>query len=359
VLTTHALLRAAEQVLPGVLTGDPQLAQERAEIRQLVRATAPLASVILCTRGRPQYLPACLASLVAIDYPDFEIVVVDNGTPEDDVEGLVATLNDPRVRVLREPKPGLSFARNTGLGGANGSFVAFTDDDAIVDPGWLIALWDAIETQPGAAVATGLVLPAELETQAQIWFEEFGGHSKGRAFARQVIDPMAPDCQHPLYPLPAFGAGVNMGFRIHALEEIGGFDPALGAGSPAGGSEDTAVFSQVLLRGHALVYTPDAVVRHYHRPDIAALERQLAGYGRGLTAYYTKLVMDRPRLLWELGKLAPTAVRDLLSNDSVRNSGLGDEFPKEFTRAQVRGMLQGPLAYLRGRHAIRSKGFTR
>jgi hypothetical protein len=150
-----------------------------------------------------------------------------------------------------------------------------------------------------------------------------------------------------------------MGFRIEALEEIGGFDPALGAGSPAGGSEDTAVFSQVLLRGHALVYTPDAVVRHYHRPDIGALERQLAGYGRGLTAYYTKLVMDRPSLLWELGKLAPTAVRDLLSDDSVRNSGLGADFPKEFTRAQVRGMLQGPLAYLRGRHAVRSKGFTR
>jgi glycosyltransferase involved in cell wall biosynthesis len=359
VLTRDALLHTVEQELPGALIHDPERAQERAEIRQLVRATAPRASVILCTRGRPQYLPACLASLVAIDYPDFEVVVVDNGAPEDDVDGLVASFEDSRLRVLREPKPGLSFARNTGLRAAEGSFVAFTDDDAIVDPDWLIALWEAIETQPGAAVATGLVLPAELETQAQVWFEEFGGHSKGRAFARQIVDPMSPDCQHPLYPLPAFGAGVNMGFRIEALEEIGGFDPALGAGSPAGGSEDTAVFSQVLLRGHALVYTPDAVVRHYHRPDVAALERQLAGYGRGLTAYYTKLVLDRPRLLWELGKLAPTAVRDLLSDSSVRNSGLGDDFPREFTRAQVRGMLQGPLAYLRGRHAVRSKGFTR
>lgn len=358
VLPAEQLLAAVRREFPGALDEDPD-AETRDEIRRLVRATAPPASVILCTRGRPQYLSACVASLLDLDYADVEIIVVDNGSPDDDVQGLIADLiadrPDARVRLIAEPTPGLSFARNTGLRAAAGSFIAFTDDDAIVDPGWLAELWHAIAGVPGAAVSTGLVLPAELETQAQVWFEEFGGHSKGRAFSRQVIDPLEPGCQHPLYPLPAFGAGVSMGFRADALDEIGGFDPALGAGSPAGGSEDTAIFSQVLLNGHALVYTPDAIVRHYHRPDLAALERQLAGYGRGLTAYYTKMVLDRPRLLLELARLAPTALHDLLSGGSTRNAGLGEEFPRELTRGQVKGMLDGPRAYLRGRRAIRRR----
>jgi glycosyltransferase involved in cell wall biosynthesis len=361
VLTRADVLQAAGRAFPEALSPEAVEEHARAESRVLARASAPSASVILCTRGRPEYLSACVRSLLRIDYPAVEVVVVDNGSPEDDVPGLIADLHaehpDRDIRVIAEPTPGLSFARNTGLRAAKGSFIAFTDDDAVVDPDWLSELWHAVASVPGAAAATGLVLPAELETEAQVLFEEFGGHSKGRAFARQIIDPLQAGCQHPLYPLPAFGAGVNMAFRVEALDEIGGFDPALGAGSPAGGSEDTAVFSQVLLNGHSLVFTPDAIVRHYHRPDFAALERQLAGYGRGLTAYYTKMVLERPRLILELARLAPTALHDLLNSDSVRNEGLSKEFPPELTKAQIRGMLEGPRAYLRGRRAVRRRGF--
>jgi GT2 family glycosyltransferase len=166
-----------------------------------------------------------------------------------------------------------------------------------------------------------------------------------------VIDPLDPTAQNPLYPLPAFGAGVSMAFHRKILDEIGGFDPALGAGTPAGGSEDTAVFTQVLLHGYALVYTPDAIVRHHHRPDLAALRVQLAGYGRGLTAYYTKLVVENPRLLGELLKLAPVALHDLLAAGSLRNQPLGADFPRELAHAEVLGMLTGPVAYLKGKRA--------
>ena len=359
-VTSAALIAALERQLGLRLPGDRTVPP--AGVAPDLRA-APLATVVLCTRGRPEYLSTCLRSLLRLRYPSYELVVVDNGSPADDVAGLVREVTGdaagadvgalPTVTLVAESTPGLSVARNTGLRVAAGSFVAFTDDDAVTDPAWLAELWRAVATTPGAAGATGLVLPAELETRAQQLFEQFGGHSKGRAFTRQVIDPIEPGSQHPLYPLPAFGAGVNMGFRAEALREVGGFDPALGAGSLAGGSEDTALFSQVLLNGHSLVYTPDAVVRHYHRPDLAALERQLAGYGRGLTAYYTKMVVDRPRLAVELARLAPTALRDLMARDSTRNAGLPDDFPGELTRAQVRGMLEGPWAYLRGRRAAR------
>ncbi len=360
---------AAVEAQLGVPAGPGESERDRADHAFLAQrrdalASAPPASVVLCTRGRPQQLPDCLRSLLRLQYPQVDLLVVDNGSPEDGVEQLMRevaadVLGDAgdahvSVRVVVEPRPGLSRARNTGVHHARGDFIAFTDDDAEVDPEWLTQLWQALASAAGAGCATGLVLPAELETQAQIWFEEFGGHSKGRALVRQVIDPVEKRAQHPLYPLPAFGAGVNMAFRREVLEEAGGFDPALGAGSPAGGSEDTAMFSQALLNGHSIVFTPHAIVRHHHRPGEAALRSQYAGYGRGLTAYYTKMLLERPRLALELARLAPTALRDLLSADSMRNAPIPADFPRDITRGEVRGMLRGPAAYLRGRRRERS-----
>ncbi len=341
---------------------------EFAERRARALADAPAASVVLCTRGRPTQLPACLRALLLLRYPRFELLVVDNGEPSDGVELLVDEIATEvfggwdrlpaglGLRVIAEPRRGLSWARNTGIQHAIGDVVAFTDDDAEVDPYWLLELWRALSEVPGSGCSTGLVLPAELETQAQLWFEEFGGHSKGRSCTRQVIDPLDPQAQNALYPLPAFGAGVSMAFRRAVLQDIGGFDPALGAGTPSGGSEDTAVFSEVLLGGHALVFTPDAVVRHHHRPDLESLSKQLAGYGRGLTGYYTKMVIEHPRLALELLKLAPRAVHDVLAADSARNSPLSADFPRQLTRGQVRGMLKGPGAYLQGRRLCRQPG---
>ena len=145
-----------------------------------------------------------------------------------------------------------------------------------------------------------------------------------------------------------------MAFLREVLEAAGGFDPALGAGSPAGGSEDTAMFSQALLSGYAIVFTPDAVVRHHHRVDEGSLRRQLAGYGRGLTAYYTKMVIQRPRLAIELVKLTPLALRELFQSDSIRNAPIAADFPRDISRGEVRAMIHGPAAYLRGRRRERT-----
>jgi hypothetical protein len=195
-------------------------------------------------------------------------------------------------------------------------------------------------------------VPAELETDAQLWFEQFGGHSKGRGFTPDVFSPATAHRQSPLYPLPPFGAGGNMVFRPGVLERIGGFDTALGAGTPAMGSEDTLALMQVLVAGGTVAYQPSALVWHHHRRDLAGLRNQLVGYGTGLTAAYTSLLLRDPRLIRPLLRLAPTALRDTFG-DSDRLAGLRADFPRGLVGANRRGLLTGPVKYLRSRLADR------
>ncbi|BCJ46765.1 hypothetical protein GCM10010168_37130 [Actinoplanes ianthinogenes] len=322
--------------------------------RRAVLAAAPDITVVICTRERPGALARCLDSLLAQQYPNFKILVVDNAPVTDTTAEVVrsAARRGP-VGYLKEPKAGLSFARNAAVAACPGEIMAWIDDDELADPHWLAEVARALVEHPEADVVSGVIVPAELETRAQIWFEQFGGHSKGRGFTPDVFGPRHP--QSPLYPLPPFGTGANMTFRPGVIERIGGWDTALGAGTPAMGSEDTLAFTQVLLAGGTIVYQPTAVTHHYHRRDFAGLEKQMVGYGTGLTAAYTSLLLGRPGLIWRLLRLAPTAYRDLTGSDSLRVSTLQDDFPRELLGANRKGMIAGPRAYLRGRRAARAK----
>ncbi|GAA2483153.1 glycosyltransferase [Winogradskya humida] len=324
--------------------------------RREALATAPPITIVVCTRERPGALARCLDSLLAQDYPDFRILVVDNAPLTDATAEVVssAARRGP-VTYLKEPKAGLSFARNAAQAAAPGEIIAWIDDDEYADPNWLAEIARALHEHPSADVVSGVIVPAELETQAQLWFEQFGGHSKGRGFKPDVFSPATAHIQSPLYPLPPFGTGANMTFRPGVIERAGGWDTALGAGTPAMGSEDTLAFTQVLLGGGTIVYQPTAVTHHYHRRDFEGLRKQMIGYGAGLTAAYTSLLLSRPSLLWPLLKLAPSALKDLTSKDSLRVSTLQDDFPRELLGANRRGMLAGPRAYLKGRRAARAK----
>ena len=86
-----------------------------------------------------------------------------------------------------------------------------------------------------------------------------------------------------------------MSFRTDVLREIGGFDPALGAGTRAKGGDDLAVFFDVIMNGDVIVYEPGAIVRHAHRPDFESLRRQSFGYGVGLGVYFADVVPEHPR----------------------------------------------------------------
>ena len=323
--------------------------------RREVLAAAPPITVVVCTRERPGALARCLDSLLTQAYPDFRILVVDNAPVTGATAEVVrAAARRGPVDYLLEPRAGLSFARNAAVAAAPGEILAWIDDDEYADVNWLAEVARALDEHPEADVVSGVIVPAELETQAQLWFEQFGGHSKGRGFRPDVFSPATAHRQSPLYPLPPFGTGANMTFRPGVIERIGGWDTALGAGTPAMGSEDTLAFTQVLVGGGTIVYQPTAVTHHYHRRDLAGLHKQMVGYGAGLTAAYTGLLLQQPRLLWPLLKLVPGALRDLTSKDSLRVSTLREDFPRDLLTANRRGMLAGPRAYLKGRRAARS-----
>lgn len=338
---------------PGGVTVDrsPYL-DRRAEVLR----DPPHITVVVCTRERPGPLAQCLRSLLTQRYPAFRVLVVDNApTSGATREVAAAAARSGAVDYLLASRPGLSNARNRAVAAAPGEILAWLDDDEVADPYWLSEVARALVDHPAADVVSGVIVPAELETDPQLWFEQFGGHSKGRGFAPAVFSPATAWRQSPLYPLPPFGTGANMTFRAGVIESIGGFDPALGAGSPAMGSEDTLAFTQVLLAGGTVVYHPGAVVRHFHRRDLAGLRQQMVGYGCGLTAAYTSLVLADPRLLLSLLRLAPRALRDLRNADGPRLAGLSDDFPRELLGANRRGMLRGPVAYLRGRRRDRRR----
>ncbi len=315
---------------------------------------APFFSVVVCTRDRTELLAECLQSLLGLEYPRFEIIIVDNAprTPAtaDLIKGHFQHV--PHIRYVREDRPGLSWARNLGLRCAQGELIAYTDDDALVDPNWLTALAQSFQVAENVACVTGLTLSAEIETQAQDWFEQFGGHSKGRGFNPGLFNTTTHAAQSPFLPVPAFGAGVNMAFKTSLLQQLGGFDPGLGVGTCTLGSEDTVAFCQVLVKGYTLVYTPAAIVRHFHRRDYAGLRRQLYGYGVGTSAFYTWCLQDLKNI-WPLIQIIPPVLRYFFSPRSNRVSKMKSDYPRELTWVELRGLLYGPVAFLRSRWNLR------
>jgi GT2 family glycosyltransferase len=263
----------------------------RANLRPLVELRPVDLTVAICTRARADLLATCLRGVLALRALDpadprrFEVVVVDNDPPDDATERLVATL--PGIRYAREPRPGLDFARNRALAEATGTWTAFLDDDVTVDRWWLEGLEEAVAEHPDAASVTGLVLPFELATEAQITFERRGGFGRGCRKLR-FSGPAGPD--NPLFPLGAgiFGAGCNMVLRADAVRALGGFDEALDTGAPLPGGGDLDIWSRLARAGHPLVYEPRLLAFHRHRPDHASLRRQYWSWGEGFMAYLTK-----------------------------------------------------------------------
>jgi GT2 family glycosyltransferase len=313
--------------------------------RRRVLDTAPFISVVICTRDRPDQLAACLRHLDRQEYPHFEVVVVDNVPTSDAVRTLVETREgEVAYRHVVEPRGGLSWARNTGTAAARSDLIAFLDDDAQPDSHWLTGLACGFARGGDIGCVTGATLPVRLDTPAQELFEQVGGHATSRGFARAVFTRQGP--QNPLFPMPAFGVGVNMAFRRQALARIGGFDVALGTGTPARASEDTLALTQVLLADYRIAYEPAALMRHDHRPDMDSLGHQLYGYGVGLTAYYVALLRRQPSVFPALLRLllpAASYVREAM----VTRTATAQDLPARLKSLQHRGMLAGPVAYVR------------
>jgi len=321
--------------------------------RRAALTDPPPITVLIATRDRAESLRRCLASVAELDYPEFDVIVVDNAPSSDEAAALVAGMEGQcgpaKIRYLREDRPGLARAHNRGLQEATGSWVAITDDDVVVDRQWLAAIAEAAASSPGVACVTGLILAAELETPAQRLVEEAGGFARGFAFRLYDTDANRPD--DPLFPFTTgrLGSGANMAFDAAVLRTLGGFDPAMGAGTPACGGDDLLAFLHILASGYRLAYQPAALVSHFHRRDYEGLQRQSRNYGVGLGAYLTSAVLHHPRLLPGMLRNSVRGLRHFLAPGSPKNQSKSAAFPPELERAERRGVLYGPIAYAKSR----------
>jgi GT2 family glycosyltransferase len=316
-------------------------------------ADSPLVTVVVCTRNRPDSVLVTLRGLVRMRYRPFEVVVVDNAPSSDATKDAVQREfgTDPKIRYVREPRPGLSCARNRGLAEASADVVAFTDDDVRVDQWWLNGIVRGFRAAPEVACVTGLIATAELDNTAQLYFHLREGW--GASCERRVYDLTENRDESPLYPYSAgvFGAGANFAVSRTVLKEVGGFNEALGAGTPSGGGEDLNMFMRIVLAGHSLVYEPSAVVSHVHRTDLADLSRQMRAYGSGCTAALTAITMADARARRELPpKVISGVARMLKLSSGVRDN---PTLPSGLIRREVGGFFVGPWLYLKGRRNLR------
>jgi GT2 family glycosyltransferase len=316
---------------------------------------SPFVSVVVCTRDRPDSLMVTLRTLAALQYRPFEIVVVDNA-PSSDATKLATEAEfggDSRVRYVREPRPGLSYARNRGLAEAAADVVAFTDDDVRVDPWWLNGLVRGFDAASDVACVTGFVATAEIGNVAQLYFDL--RVDWGTLFDRRIFDLKENRHASPLYPyVSGLGVGGNSAVSRRVLKEIGGFDEALGAGTPSGGGEDLEMFTRVVLSGHRIVYEPSAIVWHYHRADLKALAKQMRAYGTGCTAALTAIALRNAQARREIPRKA--AVGALHIFHGVRRDGQvlsNFSMPTGVFYRELAGMLAGPWLYGKGRRRAR------
>jgi len=329
--------------------------------RRAILARAPEVTAVVCTRERSAALHNCIDSLIHQDYPRFSILVVDNAPVTEQTRDVVAGFHSSRIRIeyVVEPRVGVTFARNRALQVANTEITAWIDDDEIADPFWLAELARGFDAHPEASAVGGMMVPAELKTTAQVRWEQYGGHHKHRGFQPATFSGSSSPTQSPLFPLPPFGAGGNMAFKRDPLRAIGDFDPALGTGTLSMAGEDTLAFSELLLMGGTVVYQPSAITHHFHRGSHAELRRQMFGYGVGLTAFYTSLLLTRPTVIGGLAKLGPTFLKEAFGPASMRSGHLPRDFPTDLRWANRRGLAAGPVRYLAARMVARRRGRQR
>lgn len=298
-------------------------------------------SVVICTRDRPVPLAACLAALARQTVRPREVIVVDNASVSDDTRLAALAAN---VSYVREDRPGLDYARNAGALAASGDIVAYTDDDVVLHPRWIerIAATFAADDASLAAV-TGLVLPAELDTEAQRQFEFHWGFGQGYQsleFGPEFFErDLTTGC-----PTWQIGAGASMSFRRAALLEVGLFDERLDVGQ-SGCSGDSEAWHRILAAGYRCRYEPGIVAFHYHRREMADLRKQIFAYMRGHSS--SVLVQFRntggrgnlKRVLWHLPRDYYWRWRDRVRNGvTAENLTLGEE---------VRGFLSGIWFFVR------------
>ncbi len=315
---------------------------------EIVGFTAPRATIAICTRDRTDDLRRCLDALMLLPHDGQEILVIDNCPSTNTTRELVE--NYPAVRYVCENRKGLNVARNRALKEARHEVIAFTDDDATPDPLWLRALVQNFN-DPLVMCVTGMTMPLELETKAQEAFEKYSPFGKG--FAKKIHTPLSGN------PLATgqVGAGANMALRKEVQLHVGLFDEALDAGTPTQSGGDHEFFSRILLAGYHIVYEPRALSWHRHRRTWAETRKAIKGYGIGVYAYWTRLLLAEGELGilklpygWFIYEQLPNVFRSLFGRPGSQ--------PLNLLLAELQGCVLGPWKYFASKRQLKKRTKT-
>jgi GT2 family glycosyltransferase len=215
----------------------------------------PRISVVVCSCNGARTIRQCLEGLSRVEYPDFEVIVVNDGS-NDATASIAAEFG---YRLITTHNQGLSGARNTGLRAARGEVVAYLDDDAYPDPHWLTYLAATFLSTPHAAVGGPNIPPPEDPLVAQAVAGAPGGPC--HVLLSDTVAEHIPGC--------------NMAFRRRCLEAIGGFDAQFRAAG-----DDVDACWRIQQQEWTIGFSPAAVVWHHRRDSVRGYWKQQKGYGR-------------------------------------------------------------------------------
>ncbi|HVH80338.1 MAG TPA: glycosyltransferase [Stellaceae bacterium] len=224
----------------------------------------PRVSVVVCAYNAERTMLPCLASLERLNYPDYEVIVVNDGSTD---RTLAISESFPSCRIISQVNKGLSVARNIGAEAAIGDIVAYTDSDCVADPDWLNYLVGTMETKGLVACGGPNFAPTETSLVPEA----------------VAVSPGAP-C-HVLLDdeIAEHIAGCNMAFRRDELLGIGGFDPIFRAAG-----DDVDICWRLQDAGYQIGYSPAAFVWHFRRNTVKAYIGQQKGYGKAEALVYGK-----------------------------------------------------------------------
>ncbi|HKZ52456.1 MAG TPA: glycosyltransferase family 2 protein [Candidatus Acidoferrales bacterium] len=301
--------------------------------------------MVVCTRDRPQELDRCLEALARLNYPRFDVLVVDNAPSDTRTREVAARCE---ARYLLEPVPGLSRARNRGARACESDLVAYLDDDAIPEPDWLSALASEF-ADPKVMAVTGRVQALNRRTETDRLLAEVAGAEFGGA-ERLTFDRDTPGWFEQAN-FGGIGLGMNMAFRRQAFDVWPGFDERLGRGAVLGAAEEHHAFFSLIDRGYRVVYTPHALIRH---PAPTSGEELRARHLRSLTfsaGYMTLLFFEARRYRGRTAKYALQAAWGAPRPWRSEAQAVGRQIVPRWR--VFLAALPGALLYLRSRFARR------
>ena len=227
-------------------------------------AHSPRVSVVVCSYNADRTMEACLVSLEHLNYPDYEVIVVNDGSTDHTLE---IAERFPYARIITQPNKGLSVARNVGAEAATGEIVAYTDSDCVADPDWLTYLVSTMERKQLVACGGPNFPPPE----------------DSLVPSAVAVSPGGPTHVLLTDETAEHIAGCNMAFRRDALLALGGFDPVYRAAG-----DDVDMCWRFQDAGHTIGFSPAATVWHFRRNTVGAYLGQQRGYGKAEALVYAK-----------------------------------------------------------------------